>query len=573
MNEQPVSPSPAHRSQRASTPERRHPPGPPEPSPLALRLRPPIGDDANDEDWNPQESASDRSDDGGDVKGAASFASPLKRSAGDDLLMRPFKRQKGLLNIDYLDLLNRDIEDAAERVSLDDKDNLVPSQLGLVSWSALEKRVFFESIARMGRDDLQGIAARIESKSALEVKQYIELLEQEKEARRVSTLRPALDMADYPAAVELSQPCCHALEETADTISVRQERREQQREESKWGRVWDLTPGIATELERGNVEVLGGQILRSLDLFDLGQWLKLSRHMFMNSSIPNENWTYIDEAPPSIWATTMEDFYSLAVSITRRIVQTVIFTSMSRNSARQRCRHGMTRNVISRSDVEAALSSLGMTTSSNQFWRESARRLRLNVYKDVTDREVDDTTAVFLSFEQVESMLASPGTKDGIGEEEEQEMKEEVDMEEEILASSAGEEEDEGGKEEQEREEDTSDDEGSTLDQEANEVLRHSAADFPETWKMRQALKNRVAIEQRQEQHADLCDDHASYQAELEMWELLQRDPPMELPKKPAPGAPSRSGLDVQSIYPLGRGWRAHTEPRSEWEAAFDTKQ
>ena len=453
-----------------------------------------------------------------------------------------------MLNMDYLDLLNQEIEDAAQRVCLDDDDNLPSSHPGLTPWSGLEKRLFFEAVARMGRDNLEGIATRIGSKSVVEIKQYLALLEKEKQVRSLSDSRTVLEMVSYPAAVELSQSCCRALEETADTISVKQERREQQREEKKWGDVWDLTPEIASRLEKGDTQLLEGINLPSAAFFDVPQWLRLSQEIFMNSSIPSENCAYLDEAPPSIWATTLEDFYSLVVSFTRRLVQTTIFTSMSRIRDVQGYRAGAMRNVIRSKDVRAAAKSLNLPLNPNKFWVRSARRLRLNVYDD-SDGHTQETTS--LTYEEVESLLEATDLDDDEEKEEEEE--------------EGGGEEDEAQLDEDET--DSQSDEESLINREADEVLRHSAADFPETYKMRQALKHRVAMEQQQERFADQCDDYASYHAELEMWELLQKEPPTELPKMPEPPqSAGRSSMNVESIFKIGGSWRAYTGPWSEWE-------
>jgi hypothetical protein len=532
---------------------------------LAFRLRlPPDGSDADDGEWEPDEESDEEAEAHEiDVKSGVSPTpppiSPLKRPAGDELFVRPFKRHKGLLNMDYLDLLNREIEDAAHRVCLEDQDNITWSQLGLTVWSDFEKKVFFEALSRLGRDDLEGIAAKIGSKSVVEVKHYLTAVQQDKESRRDTTRRLTLMMAEYPAAVELSQPCCRALEETADTISVKEERREQQREQARWGHAWDLTPEVARRIDQGDLSALGGRTAPSVELFDVGQWLKLSRHVFMNSSIPSENWAYIDEAQPSIWTTTMEDFYSLAVSITRRLVQTTIFTTMSRIRARSEYRQRVTRNVIHRRDVEAAISSLNMARNSQRFWRRSARRLRLSVYEEPPDEAGDGVAAAPLSYDEVEMALEV--------EEEFSAAEDSDEIEEDSDHDSDSEQSEMLLKTEDEA---VSEDDHSAIDQEANEILRFSAADLPETYKLRQALKNRVAMEQQQERHAGLRDDYESYQAELEMWELLQRDPPMGLPKKSDPGPSSKSSLDVNSIYHLGRDWRANTEPWHEWEMDYD---
>ncbi|CAF3469701.1 unnamed protein product [Fusarium graminearum] len=397
----------------------------------------------------------------------------LKRPAEDDLLPRQFKRQKGVLNTDYLDLLNRDIEDAAQRVCFTHEDNetaLGSTQIGLTYWSLPEKKLFFEAIARLGQTDLPGIASRIGTKSEVEVNHYLDVLRRARLLRQREVRRPAIEFSEIPAAVELSQQCCHALDEAADAISVRQERKEELREEGKWGECWEITPKIAHRLDKGE-SINGSQKLQFKGLFNLHTWLRLSERVFMNSSIPSENWQYIDNRPPSMWATTFEDFHSLAVSITKRLVQTTLFMSMSRIRAKREL-HPNTRDIVRAQDVQAAIASLGMKLDSRQFWSKCARRLR----------------------------------------------------------------------------------------------LEFSAADFPETYRKKEVLKNRITTERRQEQYAEERDQFANWQAENEMWDLLQKKPPIELPKVPEPGPLQRSTMDVEGIFPIGRDWMTKTNYRSEWE-------
>ncbi|KPM36417.1 hypothetical protein AK830_g10144 [Neonectria ditissima] len=487
----------------------------------------------------------------------------LKRPAEEALTPRAFKRHKGVLNTDYLDLLNVDIEDAAHRVCLSGDADIKPSQLGLTSWSATEKNLFFEAMSRLGRDDLPGIASRIGTKSEIEVRHYLSVLEGTQLIRQREGLRPEIDFPEYPAAVELSQQLCHALDEAADAVSVRQERKEEQREENKWGDCWDVTPRLARKLDTGE-QIAEGQEAAFAGVLISRNWLRLSERIFMNSSIPSDNWSFIENHPPSMWATTFEDFHSLAVSITRRLVQTTIFMSMSRIRAKRDLRP-QTRNIVRLQDAEAAIASLSMSRNSNDFWLKCARRLRLEVHEEPPDRDRDEEVELEpLSYDEVENLLAGNDSQVVEKAPEEEELLElcgdnimdDYILDDHILDDS-----------DFEAPFNLSDDEEYAINQEANEVLQYSAADFPETHRTKQSLKSRVATERKQEQYAEDCDEYASYQAEADMWELLQKKPPMELPKVHEPEPVPRSKLDVETIYPLGRDWRRKIGYRSEWEA------
>ncbi|KAF7558728.1 hypothetical protein G7046_g5419 [Stylonectria norvegica] len=501
---------------------------------------------------NESEASSSQSEDEDDDERVS-----LKRRAEHTLAPRPFKRHKGVLNNDYLDLLNRDIEDAAHRVCLADEADAGPSQLGLTFWSALEKKLFFEGLGRLGQDDLLGLASSIGTKSVIEVNHYIIILRRAQLVRQKAGLRPAIELAEYPAAIELSQQCCHALDEAADAVSVRQERKEEQREESKWGESWNFTPKIARMLDKGE-RPAEDRPLACAQVFKVHAWLKLSDRIFMNSSIPGENWHFIDENPPSMWATTFDDFYSLAVSVTRRLVQTTLFMAASRIKAKKDL-VSKTGNIVKPRDVEAAIASLGLAPNAQEFWRKCAQRLRLDVYDEPPDRyEEGDEEA--LTYEEVEAALS-----DG------QAVESTVEQPATIIDEPSSElpsDEDSIDESEFETSYSLSDEEELAINQEANEVLQYSAADFPETHRTKQSLKHRIATEHQQERYAKDVDRYASYQAETEMWDLLQKKPPMELPRLQEPGPLARSKLDVESIFPIGRDWRSKTKYQNEWETS-----
>lgn len=517
-------------------------------SPLSRRLLPlPKNPDGNDVDYTTGSESADEN-----------ITSPLKRAADDAEAYRPLKRQKALLNNDYLNLLNTEIQDASQRLSSEGLgEALLPSQLGLTFWSSIEKQIFFGSLARLGRDDLEGIAARVGSKSVVEIRHYIHTLEEEHSHRLRTDPRPVLTAPDYPAAVELSQQCCYALDEAADAVSLRQERREQQREEGKWGSMWDLTPDVAKRLQDGKEDPIDTKDLPSVELFHLSTWLRLSQRFFMNSAVPSSNWNHIDNVPPSIWATTFEDFRSLAVSITRRLVQSAIFAASTRIRSKREQRP-VTRNIVRRKDVEAAVAALGMPTDSRDFWRKSARRLRLEVFKDIDESGEPE----FMSFEEVEDALSEGVEVKGTRQVDAEELVE-LESEDTLTEYPTSDEVTQGSDEEEER----------AIRAETNEVFLYSVADFPNTFRMKEALKSRITTERQQEKFTEDYDQHTSYKEELEMWDILQRPPPPGLPKKVDPGPAPRSNLDVESLYPLGRDWRSNTRYWGEWEVLPRSEQ
>ncbi|KAK1777466.1 hypothetical protein QBC45DRAFT_487350 [Copromyces sp. CBS 386.78] len=358
---------------------------------------------------------------------------PPKRPSHDLVLPseRPPKRHKTPFNHSYLALLNADIIDAASRFVPADTDQttqpLTPSQIGLTLWTPAEKDLFFSAVSRLGPDSASAIASRIRTKSELQVAEYLEVFRQTIKTRQdpklatPATLLQPVTPAEVPAAVELSQQCCNALEEAADAVSSRQEAWEEAEERRKWGENrWlirkDNVKGLEMDArekrekkrraEKGKskekdadgsgdadeegepvvkidekVDEYGQRKSPALDLFRVRKMLDLSENVFMNSTVDDYNWSSMSDEPPAIRATALEDLHSLIVSLTRRLVAAVLYISESRIKAK-RAVHPLTRNLVWTRDVEAAVLSLGLEKNSHQFWAGAARRLRLNVYGD-----------------------------------------------------------------------------------------------------------------------------------------------------------------------------------------------
>lgn len=512
---------------------------------------------------------SDESDYLEEDEGSASSAaesqelrSPLKRPLDDTTaIYRPFKRQRSELNFGYLELLNKEIQDAAQRSSFGDQELPTAGEIGLTSWSAPEKLNFFEAVARLGKHDLPGIAAKIGSKSVAEVSHYLNQLQEASELRQQQGTRSILEFAEYPAALEISQQCCHAQEEAADEISLKQEAREELREQNRWGDVWNITPKVAKKLSRGvhGQDVNLSNAPQFAQLFHVAKWLELSARMFMNSSVPGNNWNSVDEEPPSMWATTFDDFHSLAVSVTRRLVQTTLFMAMSRIRAKNSMGNNV-RAMVQLQDAEAAISSLNMASKLNETWINSARRLRLDVYEDPPERD-EEFEEERMSYEEVEQALSGEGaagsrqrthTDTPFSTQHSNEHEEDVSSDD-ILSDSS-------------RSPSPTNEEEQQINMEAMEVLEHSVLDIRTDKATKKALKAFIAIDRQKERQAEEIDQYASYKAEVEMWNLLQKKPPMDLPKKHDPGPPRRSNQTLNTFYPSGREWARKLLYYSEWE-------
>lgn len=475
----------------------------------------------------------------------------------------PFKRVPGPFNLEYLGLLNKDIDDANERIIAEPEHSGVPtSQMGMVTWTSTEKRLFFDALGRLGKGDLPGISSRIETKSIAEVAQYIRLLEEGSRTRTIKT-RDAVIPAEIPAAADISPQCSLALDAAADELSLRQQRYEEKREQQKWEDFpWNMTREAAAEMEMKP----GEPREPFANLFNVPSWLRLSDRVFMNASFAENNWRYVDEEPPSMRSTAFVDFHNLAVSVTRRIVSATLFFAASRIEAKAGA-DSRTRSLVKRRDVVAAVESLGLARDSGEFWAKCARRLKLDVYDD--DEAVSDEDGLsLLPFDEVEKRLGAGSRNQssaGSSESEESTEDEETDSTDtDVEAVEAKLEAAEAALETELKEETRDED----VRQEAQELMLYTALDIPPTHRTIQGVTRRIVAERNNEAHADACDEAASAQEEMRLWGVLRLEAPEELGKR-ARGVEAGRRETASTDDVLKRGdWRAGLRYLSRWEVA-----
>ncbi|KAI1142218.1 hypothetical protein F5Y05DRAFT_422366 [Hypoxylon sp. FL0543] len=573
----------------------------------------------------------------------------------------PLKRQKGVLNPRYLALLNEDITDASSGLPKEPPNPpgsyplrpLTHTQLGAVAWTAAEKHAFFAALAHLGRADTSGIAARIGSKSAPEVAQYISLLDAASRARRrdETKRRRAPLPVDIPAAAELSTELSAALEEAADALALRQEAQEAALEQKRWGGPrWLVTPELALVLEHRFQQRLRGESSAAADLppfvelFPLRNWLRLPERVFMNASVArfaDGNWRSVEAERPAVRATALADFYSLAVSVTRRLVSAALFVAGSRIRAKEAGdRRGRIKALVRTKDVQAAVASLGMKENSREFWARAARRLRLDVYDDEDEDNQEEEGSVEgddenlseeedAADEEADAYTASEG--DGEGEEEGQALSEADDDQEDyefesdimpydeveaalgfpntkitpqtadtdneirersdsdlIPEESGGEgDADSSDYSPGEDEEDNSMKsspsspaepitDAEAVEADLIEALFYSAPDFGDTTRSKQALENRLKIEQQLWADAERLDAQARSAEEARLWDLLRGDETVRAKTEEREPDSLVAGLESDSELKLsgrrvglidpGGDWMAHTRYYSEWE-------
>ncbi|MCJ1309288.1 hypothetical protein MMC25_002947 [Agyrium rufum] len=349
------------------------------------------------------------------------------------------------LNVDvYVGILNEDIRRAAQRNNDYEAGSYRPyetTQHGIVIWTGLEKQYFFNALDRLGKDDIRRISEAVGSKSEPEVRDFIQTLDEAVRDRHLNfDHHNLLGLAEIPAAVEVGQELNDALKEVAGNLAERQFKAEEKAEKGRWGKWWrmsrsDVPPvdlrkmrgrnrnqghqsageekGEGEGREGGGVEddlfgALPDQLHKATDLLRADALLDLSERIFMNSVTQSKDWrSYsVEQGPPSIFATALVDFHTLVVSVTERLLQTVLFCAKSRRRARSSYKF-TPRKLIRAEDVQAAVNILGMKPDAAEFWAKAARRNNLNVVDVVSSPEEseEDVEEVSLNYDTVEQVL------------------------------------------------------------------------------------------------------------------------------------------------------------------------
>jgi RNA polymerase I-specific transcription initiation factor RRN5 len=480
------------------------------------------------------------------------------------------KRLKSFYNDEYRLLLNDAIHDASTGMLEEDQDPLEGSQVGSSLWTPYEKAILFSALARLGRDDLRGISIRIGTKSESEVHDYVLLLHQGMRERQIKGAK-LLQSVELPAALEISDECCAVLERAGDAITARQELAAKKVENKKWGDSSLLTKDEARWFER-RIRQKGGQdeveeVFPAVNLLNLHNWLELSRDVFMNPGLDHreDNWESIAEPgeTPAIRATAFEDFHSLTVSFTARLISTTLFCTMSRLKARDAniVKHAEVRPA----DVDAAVKILGLKSDSNQFWINCARRCHLTIVNDESDEDEEEEEfststneeADFMTYDAVESSLkettrrsrsrsrstsrAPPGSAltepfDFLGSSPEYETSEYETSESDIYTSA---------------DEEPPPDSSERSDASEPSFREISRPEGPQD------------LESSQDAYAEAIDIHASRTEEVRLWSMLRQAAPFEI------DIPSIEYLDPPRPVPIDierREWRNHIDYWSQWE-------
>ncbi|SMQ54623.1 unnamed protein product [Zymoseptoria tritici ST99CH_1A5] len=481
----------------------------------------------------------------------------------------------------YRDLLNttiRELNPLASSVSA-----FATSQLGHVIWSSIEKEALFHQLSLKGAADLPALQKAVGSKSELQIRSYLLLLQEGRKGSSLTTSsRAEKQHVDPPSAFEISEDGEHTLNNAAHALSAQVNSHEEDQERQRYGEQWLIDEDVAEEMdvhyqqysksadsleqelrETGNDDDTKSPLV-SLDTGDPhllrpSSFLQLSRSLFMNNSEDTEmNWHHLenisaDVDQPAVYKSAIADLQNLTINITRRLVQATLFQAMSRLRAEDSSRKDWTPSAAVRQmDVRAAMQILNLP-SSKTYWATAARRCKVQVYsesKKYQDGRPSTKNGRLLTHDEVEQEMGMTPIK-GVNlsrrkahEDSESERPPATDD----MYTSEG--SDNGSDTSDEIQEVTGEQNGGTSRKRARALSPESAA---------------VAEDRRLER----LDRLASKEEEQRIWELLglpaRDDLPKNRPKPPTAASPNMKVLEDRDVS----GWREKLQYEAEWERPY----
>ena len=458
----------------------------------------------------------------------------------------------------YRELLNDTIREVLQSPSIEDFEALQPSQIGVTKWSPQEKGLFFHGLSRSGKDNIHGIAMQIGTKSEMEVRVYMQLLQTATvDHQLLDRTSQVLTASDLPAAVEVSNECVHALDEAAEALRRLQNRRERRVERRKHGELWRLNSETASWVEEsladGDEEKAEiSRFLPATDLLNLHRFVELSTRVFMNSAILEDNWQSIalKHESPSLMYTAFSDFHTLAVSLTKRLVQASLYFAMSRRRSTDKSRPN-TKRVVKRRDVVAALQVLGAETDPKAQWIGMARRCNLNVFENLR-RWTRTGKGDKLSYKVVEKSLRDVRyykhklkARQASGTQIASELiSSSPDIDEPTSSSSVG--------------------SPSEADREGETPSNDNKVDSHGDSRPRKRQRAQGDLEKDQDDYMKILDEQASLHEEQRLWQMLEREPPakVNLRKASIPKRPTA----LRGVAHNLEDWRNWLNYKNEWE-------
>lgn len=432
-------------------------------------------------------------------------------------------------------------------------ENYNATQNGIVIWTPQEKQVFYNWLHRKGRNGVAEIASAIGSKSELEVQEFLRLLHRGLERQHLRDRHTrTIILADVPAAADVGRKCCSALDQYAELLALEEQQAEDDVGRARNHDLWIIDRDSAQEVddqvqdaEKADTQLdSDSSVYHTAGLFNMSTWIRLSERFFMNpgGARIDDNWVNVGFAgeSPSMTADGFADFYTLAVSVTRRLIHSTLFFAMSRLRNMRETGNAKAKVVRSR-DVHTALDVLGMKRDRVDQWVGLARRCNLTV-EDVRNRR--GWKPVLMDLDDVEDILSGRAPYDA------------ESRERSISNKRPGSQRGANG---EPADDDTSEDESARSSRESS-ILSSPAESLPDN-------EEHAPIDP-EDSHAEQLDQEASRLEESHLWEILGHPQPqlsLSTEIHTTPKGKKRPVGERKTQDDLAN-WRDNTLYRSDWE-------
>lgn len=476
----------------------------------------------------------------------------------------------------YVKLLT-EVEKDYDPTNVKDEDELLNvTRDGAVVWTATEKEILYNVLDRKGFNGIKDIAIAIGTKSELEVLEHLRVVQKTIRHHLGQRRLKFITTVQIPAAAEVSEDYCAEERKYAKYLALRDEITYAHNSKLLYADYSVIRESEAQALSNADINTpLRGDLNRAVGLFNTPNWISLSKDILMNfgGEMEENHWTKIaetEEDTPSIAAGAIMDFSALAISLTRRLIQSSIFMAESR--LRTTDRSSELPRDVKYADVKNALEVMGMKRKRPSFV-DIVRRNRIAIGAFAPQRLKASQT---VSYKQAEEILsygdkkfykAAHALEQGTVSNKDTDIRTDEDEHDHM-----DEDEDDA---EDELEEDIEEDRDSDGENGTNRPATSHNPELPHP----ETTEDHQLAEDEEEEQADNIDQERSRQEELRLWQMFEKPPPPSLlvPIIPLISQPKeetddeKDDLAFHGIYERRTqedlvNWRDRTLYHSEWE-------
>lgn len=479
----------------------------------------------------------------------------------------------------YAKLLTEVEKDCDPTNVKEDDELLNVTRDGVVEWTATEKEILYNVLDRKGFNGIKDIAIAIGTKSELEVLEHLRVVQKTIREQLNQRRLKFITTVEIPAAAEFSEDYCAEEGKYARYLALQENIQHAHDSKLLYADYSIIRETEAQALANADINTpLKGDLNRAVGLLNMPTWISLSKDFFMNfgGEMEDNHWTKIaetDEETPSIAADAIMDFSALAISLTRRFIQSTIFMAESRIRTMDRISEAP--RDVKYADVKNALEVMGLKRKRPSFV-DIVRRNRIAIGAFAPQR-LHATQAV--SYDQAEEVLgygdkefykAAHTLEHGTVSNKETDIRTD-ENELDYMDEAEDEAEEEFEIEHEENDEDMHND-GQT------EPSHPATSQNPELPHPETSEDHQLAEDQEEEQ-ADNIDHERSRQEELRLWQMFAKPPPPSLlipiiPLVTQPKAETDDEKDDLALHGVHErrtqedivNWRDRTLYHGEWE-------